>query len=70
MEGRKAKLLISVTEAAEILGIGRNRAYQWIHAGIIPAVRSGGRIYIARKAIDALVEQIAEGELPIPEGRK
>lgn len=37
---------ISVTDAAKLLGIGRNQAYRAAATGELPAVRLGGRILI------------------------
>ncbi|MEW6031542.1 MAG: helix-turn-helix domain-containing protein [Bacillota bacterium] len=50
-------------EAAAILGISRNRAYEWCRKGIIPHARDRRRIFVPRKSLDALAERIASGEL-------
>lgn len=42
--------------------IGRNQWYRLIRAGAIPHVRLGRRIYIAKAALDRVLEQIAAGE--------
>lgn len=60
----EAKRLLTPVEAARELGIPRNRAYEWIRAGYLPAVRDRGRIYVARAAVDRLVEHIAQGRWP------
>ncbi len=58
------KLLLSVPEAAEALGIPRNRGYEWVRAGILPAVRDRGRLYVARRAVERLAEEIENGKWP------
>lgn len=37
---------ISIPQAAELLGIGRNQAYQAAARGELPTVRLGGRILV------------------------
>lgn len=59
------KLLLSVEEAAQELGIPRNRAYEWCRAGILRNVRDRNRIYVARQAVERLIERIANGELEV-----
>lgn len=58
-----AKLLLSVAEAAAELGIPQNKAYVWCASKVLPSVRNGGRIYVARQAVERLIERIANGEL-------
>lgn len=45
----------TVAEVAQILGIGRNTAYEACNAGEIPTIRLGGRILIPRAAIAELL---------------
>ena len=46
----------SVDEAAVVLGIGRNAAYEAARRGDIPVIRIGGRILIPKKALRQLLE--------------
>jgi excisionase family DNA binding protein len=46
---------MSVAEAAEILGIGRNAAYEAVKTGQIPAIKIGKRILVPRAALDRLL---------------
>ena len=46
------RLTLSVTEAAELLGIGRNHLYALINEGQIPHVRLGRLIKIPRSALE------------------
>jgi excisionase family DNA binding protein len=47
---------ISVTQAAELLGISRTTAYECVRTGALPALRLGGRIVVPTQAIDNLLE--------------
>ncbi len=51
-EGRQT---FTVEEAAEILGIGRNSAYEAIRRGEIPALRLGRRLVVPRQALERLL---------------
>ena len=46
---------LTVDEAAKVLGIGRNKAYEAIQTGEIPSLRFGGRIVVPRKSIDLML---------------
>ena len=46
---------LTVEEAATLLGIGRNSAYQAIARGELPALRFGRRLLIPRAALDRLL---------------
>ncbi len=45
----------SVEQAARILGIGRNSAYEAIRRGEIPALRLGRRLVVPRQALERLL---------------
>ena len=45
----------TVVEVSQILGIGRNTAYESCRSGETPTVRVGGRVLVPRAAIDALL---------------
>lgn len=57
-------LLISVPEAAKLLGIPRNKGYEWCRRKILPCVRDGGRIYVPTRAVERLAERIEMGDWP------
>lgn len=40
---RYAKRTVTIAEAAQILGIGRNQAYEAAHAGTLPTIAFGER---------------------------
>ena len=46
---------MSVTEAAEVLGISRTTAYECVHTGALPALRLGGRIVVPTQALEDLL---------------
>lgn len=46
---------LTVPEAAEILGIGRNLAYEAAQRGEIPTIKIGGRILVLREALKRLL---------------
>ena len=46
------KLVLTVEQTAEILGISRPTAYEAIQTGEIPHIRIGRRILIPRVALD------------------
>ncbi len=45
----------SVMEAARILGISRNSAYEGVRRGEIPVIRVGGRILVPAAALNRLL---------------
>jgi len=56
----KTKLLLTVTEAACLLSLGRSKTYELVRAGVIPSVRITGSRRI--KVADLLVYVAALGE--------
>ena len=46
---------LTVEEAAALLGIGRNSAYQAVAAGQIPVIRIGRRLLVPRAALERLL---------------
>jgi excisionase family DNA binding protein len=49
------RLTYTITEAAQLLGIGRSLAYQAARRGEIKTIRIGDRLLIPRAAIDRLL---------------
>lgn len=58
------KSTYSVEEAAQILGIGRNSAYEAIRQGKIPSLRIGSRILVPKHALEQSLGLVVE---PVPE---
>ena len=49
-------LVMSVSEMARVLSLGRTRAYELVHEGRIGSIRLGGKILIPRAEIERLIE--------------
>ncbi len=59
--------LLTVPEAAKVLRIGRNLAYQLVASGELPSLRLGRVIRVPRDALDRWIE-VASGHAPVPTG--
>ena len=53
---RDGRLVLSVTEAAGLLGISRGLAYDLVARGELPSLRLGRRIVVPRRAPETLLE--------------
>ena len=51
-ETTDSRQTLTIDEAARVLGIGRNGAYEAARRGDIPTVRIGKRILVPRVALD------------------
>ena len=51
------RLCVTVPEAAAMLGISRNFAYQLVREGKLPSIRFGKRILIPRVALEKMLEK-------------
>ena len=51
------RLCITVPEAAEMLGISRNFAYELVKQGQIPVIRFGKRLLIPRVALEKKLDE-------------
>jgi excisionase family DNA binding protein len=49
---------ISITEAAKVLGVGRNQAYEAARRGEIPTIKIGKRLLVPL----AVLERMLQGE--------
>jgi excisionase family DNA binding protein len=60
------RLVLSVAEAAELLGISRTLAYDLVARHELPALRLGGRIVIPRRPLERLLDgESAHAELSV-----
>ena len=57
MKRKTIRATYGVQEAAKILGIGRNAAYEAARRGEIPTIRIGGRILVPKAALDNMLEK-------------
>jgi excisionase family DNA binding protein len=53
-------LLLTPTEAAEALGIGRSKLYELIRSGVVESVRIGAARRIPEDALKVYVQQLRE----------
>lgn len=51
------KLTLSIEEAANVLGIGRNLCYERVKTGEIPVIKIGRRLLVPKKALEKLLEE-------------
>lgn len=58
--------MYTVEEAMEVMKIGKTRIYQYMNAGLLPFLRSGGR-RIRRQAIIEFFEKYEGWDLSDPE---
>jgi excisionase family DNA binding protein len=56
-------LMLSVRQAAQMLGVGTTLCWELVHAGQLPSVRLGRRVLIPRVAVERLAQ--VEGT-PLP----
>ena len=49
------RLVLTVTEAAQLLKIGRSCAYEAVRNGQLPVIRMGRRILVPRAALEGLL---------------
>jgi len=56
-------LLVGVREAARVLGLGRDTAYQLVREGRLRAVRVGRRVLVPRAELEAFIAREAGGPI-------
>ena len=54
------RLVLTIAEAARVLGVGRSTAYELVRQGGLPSVRFGRRILIPKKALLERIERLGE----------
>jgi len=52
---KDARVTLTIPEAAEILGLGRNGCYEAARRGEIPTIKIGNRILVPRVALERLL---------------
>ena len=50
-------LTLTVPEAGELLGLGRDAAYEAVKRGDLPVLRFGRRLLVPRAALERMLEQ-------------
>ncbi|HSH60096.1 MAG TPA: helix-turn-helix domain-containing protein [Acidimicrobiales bacterium] len=61
VEGRLGPVVLSVAEAADVLGISDDLVYELVARRELPCLRFGRRRVIPRRAIDLVIERAMEG---------
>ncbi|MGP4914691.1 helix-turn-helix domain-containing protein [Brachybacterium tyrofermentans] len=62
MATKTTSATMKVEEAGQMLGIGRNQAYEAVRRGEIPSLKIGGRILVPRRRLMALINGDVEEE--------
>lgn len=65
MNEKKERLALSVTEAAELLGLAPKTVYNLVHADGFPVFRVGSKYVVSRKGLEQWVQQQAEAGLAV-----
>lgn len=52
-----ARLTLTIEEAAKVLGIGRQLAYERVKTGEIPVIKIGRRLLVPKAALDKLLSE-------------
>ena len=55
VQAKSERATLGIKEAARILGIGKNQAYAAAHNGDLPVLKIGGRILVARAALEKML---------------
>jgi excisionase family DNA binding protein len=55
-------VLLTVSKAADVLGISRASAYRYVDHGLLPVKRLGGRIYILRDRLREMLDEAKESQ--------
>ena len=63
-----SRLTLTVPEAARLLGISRNLAYEAVRRGEIPCIRIGRRFLVPRVALERLLNVHTEETHPGAQG--
>ena len=59
-DASQTRRTLTIDEAAEVLGIGRNAAYDAAKRGELPTLRIGRRLLVPAAALDRLLEVAGE----------
>ena len=55
LEHKPGRQTLTIAEAAQALGIGRNQAYEAAHRGEIPTIKIGKRLLVPRIAFEKML---------------
>ena len=54
------RLVYTIEESAEMLGIGRSKAYEAAQTGEIPTIRIGRRLLVPKVALDRMLAEAGQ----------
>jgi excisionase family DNA binding protein len=54
------RLAVSIEDAAQRTGLGRDAMYALIHAGRVPAIKVGRRYVVPIKGLEAAMDRLAD----------
>lgn len=57
------KLMLTISETAEVLGIGRSKMFELLGSGRLPVVRIGKAVRIPRRELEQWIHRQAEESL-------
>jgi len=57
-ESENCRIVLTVEEAAQLLGLSRGSIYEAIRRGDIPSLRVGRRILVPRVALERLLAEV------------
>ena len=57
-------LLLTVEQAAVMLGLGRTPTYEMVMRGLIQSVKIGRRRLVVRQGLDAYISQLMSSQFP------
>ncbi len=56
MKDETQRLTYDILEAARVLGISRNLAYEMAKTGALPVIKCGKRLLVPKKALERMLE--------------
>lgn len=64
--GAQGRLLLTIPETCELLGIKKTLCWSLIQQGVIPSIRLGRLVRVPRAQLEAWIATQAAGETPHP----
>ena len=56
MSDTKERMTYTVEEAAQLLGVGRNKGYEAVKAGELPVIKIGKRLLVPKAALNRILD--------------
>ncbi|TAK30440.1 MAG: DNA-binding protein [Chloroflexota bacterium] len=58
---RSERWVLTIEEAAKLLGLGRNGAYEAVRRGDVPSIKIGRRLFVPKAALQRMLDTAAGG---------